>query len=155
MRLQKQFGFSKIRTFIPRSNFSQLDEDVLHISDSAKRRLATLTLKDQQQAPDSLIRVVVDSGGCKGYLVKFEVDSAAKLAEDDHAYSCRVTRPGQSNEEQENEPRPRLAIDQLSLQLLSGATVDFVNEIARQAFVIADNPQAASSCGCKVSFSKE
>jgi iron-sulfur cluster assembly accessory protein len=154
MRLQKLVGLKKLSRHYQRATFMQLDEEVLHISDSAKKRLATITKKDLELSPDSLIRVVVDSGGCKGYQIKFELDSASQLAEDDHAYSCVVTNTTAGNAT-EPAPRPRLAIDKLSLQLLSGATIDFVNEIARQSFVVADNPQAASSCGCKISFSKE
>jgi iron-sulfur cluster assembly accessory protein len=151
MHLRKLYGFKVLQPRCSRANFSQLDEDVLHLTDSVKKRLSLLrTLENQQEASDSLIRIVVDSGGCKGYMVKFELDSANALSEDDYAFSCPTGRPGE-----EKLLRPRLVIDNLSLDKLKGATIDYVNEIARQAFVVANNPQASSSCGCKVSFNIE
>jgi iron-sulfur cluster assembly accessory protein len=118
-------------------SFSQLNEVQLHITDAAKKKLGEMKNVNQK---NSFIRIIVDSGGCKGYLVKFEIDDN-DLAEDDHAYF--------------HNEKPKLVIDKLSLDLLGGSTIDYVNEIARQSFVIADNPNAGSSCGCKVSFSKE
>lgn len=125
------------KIFVFKSNFSVLNENELHISESAKRRLSSMVVPDK---PNSFLRVIVDSGGCKGYLVKFEVENNP-LNDDDFAYTQNDI--------------PKLVIDELSLKLLSGSTIDYVNEIARQAFVVAENPNAASSCGCKVSFSKE
>lgn len=47
----------------------------------------------------------------------------------------------------------KLVLDKISLDYIKGATIDFVNEIQRQSFVVASNPNAKSHCGCNVSFS--
>ena len=41
----------------------------------------------------------------------------------------------------------------MSLELVKGSTIDYVDELARASFAITDNPHAATSCGCDMSFS--
>ena len=49
----------------------------------------------------------------------------------------------------------RVVVDQSSLQLLAGSTVDYEDEMMKSAFVVTDNPQSAQGCGCGTSFSVE
>ena len=46
----------------------------------------------------------------------------------------------------------KVVIDKISLGFLSGAEIDFTNEIIGSRFQI-NNPNATSSCGCGTSFS--
>ena len=46
-----------------------------------------------------------------------------------------------------------LAIDFESIVLLRGCTVDLEQTMAREGFVVQDNPNADHSCSCKKSFS--
>ena len=46
----------------------------------------------------------------------------------------------------------RVVVDNVSLELLRGASVDFEDDLMRSAFAITSNPQADSSCGCGSSF---
>ena len=46
----------------------------------------------------------------------------------------------------------KVAVDESSLELLRGATVDFEEDMMRAAFVITENPLAQASCGCGSSF---
>jgi iron-sulfur cluster insertion protein len=43
-------------------------------------------------------------------------------------------------------------VDEVSLDLLTGSEVDYVEELIGASFQI-NNPQATSSCGCGSSFS--
>jgi len=45
-----------------------------------------------------------------------------------------------------------VVVDKITESLLKGATIDYESSLARAAFVIAENPNATSQCGCKVSF---
>lgn len=54
-------------------------------------------------------------------------------------------RPGQA----------RVVMDQASLELLKGSTVDFTTELIGSQFKIVGNPRATSSCGCGTSFDIE
>jgi iron-sulfur cluster assembly accessory protein len=46
----------------------------------------------------------------------------------------------------------KVIIDTVSLDFVKGATVDFEVDLIRSAFVVVDNTQSESACGCKSSF---
>lgn len=83
----------------------------------------------------SLLRVAVNGGGCSGFQYDFAVVQAR--ADDD----LLIEQDGVG-----------VVIDPVSLDFLRGARIDFVDDLMGQAFKI-ENPNAASSCGCGVSFS--
>ena len=87
-----------------------------------------------QVRPDTL-RVAVLAGGCSGLQYRFELDGAQ--ADDDLV----VERDG-----------ARVLVDRVSLELLAGAELDFVDKLMGAHFVI-HNPNATSACGCGTSFS--
>jgi iron-sulfur cluster assembly accessory protein len=100
------------------------------ISASAARRLNAI-LKGEQGAA---LRISVKGGGCSGFQYAFDVDRTR--ADDDVV----VTRDGAT-----------LLVDPVSLELLKGAELDFVDDLMGQAFKVK-NPNAVASCGCGVSF---
>lgn len=102
------------------------------LTEQAARRIVDLLSKE---TPGAVFRVSVEGGGCSGFQYQFAID--AKPAEDD----ALVERDG-----------ARLAIDPASLSYLSGASIDFVDDLMGQSFRV-ENPNATSSCGCGVSFS--
>lgn len=104
----------------------------LTLSDSAAQRLAEL---GQIEGRPVLLRVAVDGGGCSGFQYRFELVEAAEP--DD----IRIQTDGQA-----------AVVDAVSLPFLKGSEIAFVDELAGAQFVVR-NPNAASSCGCGVSFS--
>ena len=76
------------------------------------------------------LRVAVEGGGWSGFQYEISMDSDIK--ENDLILS-------------ENECR--VVIDPISLEFLSGAIIDFKEELIGSKFVI-ENPNATSSCGC-------
>ena len=104
----------------------------LTLSESAARRLAKLA---EAEGRPVLLRVAVDGGGCSGFQYRFEL---AEAAEPD---DLRIEAAGQA-----------ALVDPVSLPFLKGSEIAFVDELAGAQFVVR-NPNAASSCGCGVSFS--
>ena len=92
---------------------------------------------DAQQADVSVagLRVGVRGGGCSGFQYQFDLVEAAEP--DD----LKVERDGAA-----------ALVDEVSLELLKGSEIDFVEELAGSQFRVR-NPNAKSSCGCGVSFS--
>jgi iron-sulfur cluster insertion protein len=82
-----------------------------------------------------MLRVSVDGGGCSGFQYRFD------LVEDGEPEDLRVEREGAA-----------ILVDEVSLDLLRGSEIDFVEELAGAEFKVR-NPNAKSSCGCGVSFS--
>jgi iron-sulfur cluster assembly accessory protein len=82
-----------------------------------------------------MLRVAVEGGGCSGFQYTFDL---VETAEDEDLV---VERDG-----------ARALVDVVSLALLKGSEIDFVDELAGAEFRVR-NPNARSSCGCGVSFS--
>lgn len=97
---------------------------------AAKRILSVMAT----EPPGSMLRVSVAGGGCSGFQYVFDVDR--ERAADDIV----IERDGAT-----------VLIDETSLGLLEGSTIDFVDDLVGQSFRIT-NPNATSSCGCGTSF---
>lgn len=91
------------------------------------------------------LRVFVDAGGCSGFQYQFEVDN--ELDEDEDI----VVIMAKSNEDS-GTMNPRVVVDETSMGFLEGSTIDYVIEMIKSAFVVTDNPQSESACGCGSSF---
>ena len=104
----------------------------LSLSESAARRLAKLA---EAEGHPVLLRVAVDGGGCSGFQYRFEL---VETAEPD---DLRIDAAGQT-----------ALVDPVSLPFLKNSEIAFVDDLAGAQFVVR-NPNAASSCGCGVSFS--
>ncbi len=102
-------------------------------TEAAAKRIARL-IEDEGQ-PELMLRVSVSGGGCSGFQYGFSLDDT--LGADDRT----VERDGVT-----------VVIDEVSLGLLSGSRIDFVEDLIGASFQIT-NPQATSSCGCGASFS--
>ena len=101
------------------------------LAESGARRLAKLS---EAEGKPILLRVAVDGGGCSGFQYRFE------LVDGPEADDLVVRRDGQA-----------VVIDPVSIPFLKDSEIAFVDELAGAQFVIR-NPNAASSCGCGVSF---
>lgn len=102
------------------------------LTEKAARRIRDVMATEAQGA---MLRISVDGGGCSGFQYVFGVDSERKA--DDIA----IERDGAT-----------VVIDEMSMQFMSGATIDFVDDLIGQSFKIV-NPNATASCGCGTSFS--
>lgn len=104
----------------------------LTLSETAAARLAKLA---EAEGRPVLLRVAVDGGGCSGFQYRFEL---VETAEPD---DLRIETAGQA-----------ALVDPVSLPFLKNSEIAFVDDLAGAQFVVR-NPNAASSCGCGVSFS--
>ncbi|MBX9797182.1 iron-sulfur cluster insertion protein ErpA [Sphingomonas sp.] len=102
------------------------------LSDSAAARVRWIA---ERQGKPAILRLSVEGGGCSGFQYRFGLADAAE------ADDTVVENDGAT-----------LVVDAMSLELISGARVDFVESLGGTAFRV-ENPQAASGCGCGASFS--
>ena len=103
----------------------------LTLTPAAARRVAAIAKK---QAKPAILRLSVEGGGCSGFQYKFD------LAD------------GTDDEDSVSETEGvRLVVDPVSLDLVTGSTVDFVESLGGAAFRV-ENPNAAAGCGCGSSF---
>ena len=114
-------------------NTSEIEERGIVVTENAARRIAVL--KTQEQAESAFLRIAVSGGGCSGFQYGFSFDDQRN--DDDFLFE----RDGVT-----------VVVDGVSLGLLNGAEVDFVEDLMGASFQVR-NPNAASSCGCGNSFS--
>jgi iron-sulfur cluster insertion protein len=106
--------------------------ETIDLTPSAAARVAAIAAK---QAKPAILRLSVEGGGCSGFQYKFG------LADSVDADDSVATRDG-----------VQLIVDSVSLDLVQGAAVDYVESLGGSAFKVT-NPNAASGCGCGSSFS--
>ena len=109
-----------------------MSEPAISLTPSAAARVAWIA---ERQSRPAILRLAVDGGGCAGFTYKFELADAAQ-GDDLVAQTDGV----------------KLVVDPLSLELVKGSAVDFVEDLGGAAFKVT-NPNAASGCGCGSSFS--
>ncbi|SMO91140.1 HesB/IscA family protein [Paracoccus laeviglucosivorans] len=99
------------------------------VTERAFARLAEINA----DGPARPLRIAVLGGGCSGFQYDIKLDAPA---DDDLV----LNGAGQS-----------VVVDPVSLPFLTGAVIDFTDELIGARFVI-ENPNATSSCGCGTSF---
>jgi iron-sulfur cluster assembly accessory protein len=108
-----------------------MDAPTMKLSPAAAARVSAIAAK---QGKPAILRLAVDGGGCSGFQYRFEL---AELAEAD---DLAVETDGVT-----------LVVDPVSLDLVAGSTVDFVESLGGAAFRV-ENPLASAGCGCGSSF---
>ena len=114
-------------------SMTEIEERGIVVTENAARRIAVL--RTQEQAENAFLRIAVSGGGCSGFQYGFSFDDQRN--DDDVLFE----RDGVT-----------VVVDDVSLGLLNGAEVDFVEDLMGASFQVR-NPNAASSCGCGNSFS--
>jgi iron-sulfur cluster assembly accessory protein len=109
-----------------------VSEPSIILTANAARRVAAIAARQHKPA---MLRLAVDGGGCAGFSYRFG------LADVEEAGDTVVETDG-----------VKLVVDPMSLELVQGSAVDFVEDLGGAAFKV-QNPNAASGCGCGSSFS--
>ena len=104
--------------------------DIL-LTQSAAARIKTLCSEHTAQ----MVRLSVEGGGCSGFQYVFGFADAP--AGDDRVFELDGAK---------------LVVDDVSLPLIDGSTLDYVDNLSGAHFKV-NNPNAQSSCGCGTSFS--
>ena len=120
---------------VRRCGASYLDlvsEPLISLTENAAKRVAWIA---ERQDKPAILRLAVDGGGCAGFTYKFELADAPE-----------------SDDEVVETDGVRLVVDPMSLELVKGSAVDFVEDLGGAAFRVT-NPNAQSGCGCGSSFS--
>jgi iron-sulfur cluster insertion protein len=107
--------------------------DQVTISESAVVKIADLLAEENN--PKVKLRTFVQGGGCSGFQYGFTFD------EDQHEDDFVVEKQG-----------VKILIDAMSMQYLSGAVIDYKEDLMGSSFSIS-NPNAETTCGCGSSFS--
>lgn len=108
-----------------------MDNAPVSLSPAAARRVALIA---EKQGKPPVLRLSVEGGGCSGFQYRFGLADTVE-GDDSVAETDGV----------------RLVVDPVSLDLIAGCVVDYVESLGGAAFRV-ENPNAAASCGCGSSF---
>lgn len=106
----------------------------VNFTEAAANKVAALIAEENETSLN--LRAFITGGGCSGFQYGFSFDKEIK--EDDTV----IRRCGVN-----------LVIDPMSIQYLAGAEIDFQENLQGAQFVIRNNPNAQTTCGCGSSFS--
>lgn len=104
---------------------------LLTLTPAAAKRVMWIA---QKQTKPAILRLSVEGGGCSGFQYKFDLTDGAD-----------------ANDSVSETDGVKLVVDPISLDLVSGSVVDFVESLGGAAFRV-ENPNAAAGCGCGSSF---
>lgn len=106
---------------------------MISITEAARSRIMDLLYEEGN--PNLKLRTFVQGGGCSGFQYGFVFDE------------------DQNDDDFEVNVGPfKVLVDAMSMQYMTGATIDYKDELMSSQFVI-NNPNAVGSCGCGSSFS--
>ena len=104
----------------------------IHVTQPALEQIHKLIQERELQG--YALRVFVSQGGCSGFQYGMGLDE--KIQENDHQFEF---------------DNVGVVIDPVSINYLSGATIDYDDDLMGGGFRI-ENPNVVSSCGCGNSF---
>ena len=109
-------------------------ETPISVTDGAAQRISQLLSEDNKAAAG--LRVFVQGGGCSGFQYGLMIEESCGDAEADQIFASNGVK---------------IFVDPISVRYLSGAQVDFVDNLTGGGFTIT-NPNAKTTCGCGQSF---
>lgn len=104
----------------------------IHVTEKAARQIANAIVAKRGGIG---LRLGVKKVGCSGFAYTFDV--ANDVGSDDHLFEQHDAK---------------VVVNDDSLAMLDGSTVDFVREGFKEIFKV-DNPNVKAECGCGESFS--
>ncbi|KAK5734996.1 [4Fe-4S] proteins maturation [Elasticomyces elasticus] len=147
-RLQQRRAFSSAQRNLAKAITNPRKDDdgnemLITISPRAAHRLQAISEKDSN--PDLALRVSVESGGCHGFQYLMSLVNAKEVdAAEDTIF--------EDEEAVKGDYKAKVVMDEPSLELLKGSSIDYTMELIGSQFKVTGIPGAKSSCGCGTSF---
>jgi len=104
------------------------------VTSAAAGKISALLVEEQKN--EAGLRVFVQGGGCSGFQYGLMIEEGVGDSDSDKVFESNGVR---------------LFVDPISIRYLTGAEVDFVDNLTGGGFTIK-NPNAKSTCGCGQSF---
>jgi iron-sulfur cluster assembly protein len=104
----------------------------IQLTENAAQAIQEILIKQNREG--HALRVFVSGGGCQGY-----------------QYGMTLEETPLESDVVRIQHGVKLIVDDISVNYLNGASIDFVEGVMESGFKI-DNPNAVSSCGCGNSF---
>jgi iron-sulfur cluster assembly accessory protein len=81
------------------------------------------------------LKIEIDSGGCSGFSYNLEMINS--VGKEDIVFETNGVK---------------ILVDEITLDMINGSTIDYKEEMIRAAFEVSENPNAEMNCSCGTSF---
>ncbi len=126
--------------------------EIINFTEAAAQKVGTLIVEEENL--DLKLRAFITGGGCSGFQYGFTFDE--KVDADDTVVKKTVKLADENDDEEGGEGgdiEVTLVVDPMSIQYLAGAKIDYKEDLEGARFIIEQNPNAKTTCGCGQSFS--
>lgn len=119
-----------------------LATETIKVTPSAAKKV--FELMQEENNLDLKLRIFITGGGCSGFQYGFSFEET--INDDDFVIEKYL--------EDANNPSAKIQVlvDAMSHQYLNGAEIDYRKDINGEQFIIRNNPNAKTTCGCGSSF---
>lgn len=119
--------------------------EIVTFSEDAAKKVAELIIDEGNL--NLKLRAYITGGGCSGFQYGFTFDET--VDNDDTI----IKKTAQLTDSSTTSIDVILLVDPMSIQYLSGAKIDYKEDLEGARFIIEQNPNAKTTCGCGQSFS--
>ncbi len=126
--------------------------EIINFTEAAAKKVGTLIVEEENL--DLKLRAFITGGGCSGFQYGFTFDE--KVEADDAVIKKTVKLTGENDGKEGGEGAAievTLVVDPMSIQYLAGSKIDYKEDLEGARFIIEQNPNAKTTCGCGQSFS--
>lgn len=126
--------------------------EIINFTEAAAKKVATLIVEEENL--NLKLRAFITGGGCSGFQYGFTFDE--KVDAEDTMIKKTVSLENENNEEGSDiggDIEVTLLVDPMSIQYLMGSKIDYKEDLEGARFIIEQNPNAKTTCGCGQSFS--
>ncbi len=126
--------------------------EIINFTEAAAQKVGTLIVEEENL--DLKLRAFITGGGCSGFQYGFTFDE--KVEADDTVINKTVKLANESDSEEGDQGTAievTLVVDPMSIQYLAGSKIDYKEDLEGARFIIEQNPNAKTTCGCGQSFS--
>lgn len=122
--------------------------EIINFTDAAALKVGSLIVEEDNL--NLKLRAFITGGGCSGFQYGFTFDE--KVDADDTVVKKTVALANEEDGEN-GDVEVTLVVDPMSIQYLTGSKIDYKEDLEGARFIIEQNPNAKTTCGCGQSFS--
>lgn len=130
--------------------------EIIQFTDAAALKVGELIVEEENL--NLKLRAYITGGGCSGFQYGFTFDE--KVDEDDTVINKLIKLQDEEDKDEDEggeggdgSLNVTLVVDPMSIQYLAGAKIDYKEDLEGARFIIEQNPNAKTTCGCGQSFS--
>lgn len=125
--------------------------EIINFTEAAARKVGSLIVEEENL--DLKLRAFITGGGCSGFQYGFTFDEKVDADDTIVNKTIQLVSEDGGNGAEGGDIEVTLIVDPMSIQYLAGSKIDYKEDLEGARFIIEQNPNAKTTCGCGQSFS--